>query len=78
MGCFINSVKENDMFGRGAILYFDKESHKSSICGIILTTLYSILYALFFIYKFIRMNRHLDVNSYDTSILILLMILRYI
>ena len=67
MGCFINFVKGNDMFGKGAILYFDKESQKSSILGIILTILYCILYGYFFIYKFIRMNRHLDVNSYDIS-----------
>ena len=67
MGCFFDFVKENEMFGRGAKLYFNKESQKSSILGIILTILYCFLYGYLFIHKFIRMYRNLDVNSYDIS-----------
>ena len=66
MGCFCNLLKENDMFGKQAILYFDKENQKSSIIGIIFTLLYYTLYILFFLFKLKRMYNHLDVMSYDT------------
>ena len=67
--CNINCqlLEDIDLFGKEAEVYFKGKSKKSSTLGKVLTILYVIIYAAFFIYKLIRMIKKIDVNFYETT-----------
>ena len=60
-------LEDIDLFGKEAEVYFKGKSKKSSTIGKVLTILYVIIYAAFFIYKLIRMIKKIDVNFYETT-----------
>jgi len=67
--CNINCkfFEDIDLFGMEAEVYFKGKSKRSSTLGKILTIIYGILYAAFFIYKLVRMLKKIDVNFYETT-----------
>lgn len=67
--CNINCkfFEDIDLFGMEAEVYFKGKSKRSSTLGKILTILYGILYAAFFIYKLVRMLKKVDVTFYETT-----------
>ena len=67
--CNINCkfFEDIDLFGIDAEVYFKGKSKRSSTVGKVLTILYGILYAAFFIYKLVRMIKKVDVNFYETT-----------
>ena len=67
--CNINCkfFEDIDLFGMEAEVYFKGKSKRSSTLGKILTIIYGILYAAFFIYKLVRMLKKVDVTFYETT-----------
>ncbi len=67
--CNINCkfFEDIDLFGMEAEVYFKGKSKRSSTLGKILTIIYGILYAAFFIYKLVRMLKKIDVTFYETT-----------
>ena len=67
--CNVNCkfFEDIDLFGMQAEVYYKGKSKKSSTLGKVLTILYVIIYAIFFIYKLIRMIKKIDVNFYETT-----------
>ena len=67
--CNINCkfFEDIDLFGMEAEVYFKGKSKRSSTLGKILTVIYGILYAAFFIYKLVRMSKKVDVTFYQTT-----------
>ena len=67
--CNINCkfFEDIDLFGMQAEVYYKGKSKKSSTLGKVLTVLYAIIYAAFFIYKLIRMLKKIDVTFYETT-----------
>ena len=67
--CNINCkfFEDIDLFGMQAEVYYKGKSKKSSTLGKVLTVLYVIIYASFFIYKLIRMLKKIDVTFYETT-----------
>ena len=59
-------LTDYDLFGKIPELYYKGKSKKSSIFGIILTSIYIFLYFAFLIYKLIRMFKRADVTFYDS------------
>ena len=65
-GCLINLIKESDMFGKEAKLFYKKEEQLSTKIGIFCSFAYYLAYIGFFSYKLYRMLNHMDVTAYDT------------
>ena len=67
--CNVNCkfFEDIDLFGMQAEVYYKGKSKKSSTLGKVLTVLYAIIYAAFFIYKLIRMLKKIDVTFYETT-----------
>ena len=70
MKCLSNinckNLKEFDLFGKKAILYYKGRNKKTSLIGNILTFSFIFLYFALFLYKLIRMMKKVDVSFYDT------------
>ena len=58
--------KDIDMFGKEPELYYKGNTKKTSWIGRILSILFFVIYFAFFVYKFIRMMKKIDVTFYDT------------
>ena len=59
-------IKDIDMFGKEPELYYKTRPKKTSWIGRILSFSFVFIYFAFFIYKFIKMLRRVDVTFYDT------------
>ena len=59
-------IKDIDMFGKEPELYYKTRPKKTSWIGRILSISFVFIYFAFFIYKFIKMLRRVDVTFYDT------------
>ena len=59
-------IKDIDMFGKEPELYYKTRPKKTSWIGRILSFSFVLIYFAFFIYKFIKMLRRVDVTFYDT------------
>ena len=59
-------IKDIDMFGKEPELYYKTRPKKTSWIGRILSFSFVFIYFVFFIYKFIKMLRRVDVTFYDT------------
>ena len=59
-------LKDIDMFGKEPELYYKTRPKKTSWIGRILSFLFVLIYFAFFLYKFIKMLKRVDVNFYDT------------
>ena len=64
--CLFNFLKQSDMFGKEAKLFYKKEDQLSTKFGIFCSFGYYLAYICFFSYKLYRMVNHLDVTAYDT------------
>ena len=65
--CNCKSLEDIDLFSKSPDIYFKGKPQKSSFLGRILTILYSVIYAAFFIYKIVRMALKVDVSFYETE-----------
>ena len=59
-------MKDVDMFGKEPELYYKTRPKKTSWIGRILSFVFVLVYFAFFLYKFIRMLKKIDVTFYDT------------
>lgn len=59
-------IKDIDMFAKEPELYYKTRPKKTSWIGRILSFSFVFIYFAFFIYKFIKMLRRVDVTFYDT------------
>ena len=59
-------IKDIDMFAKEPELYYKTRPKKTSWIGRILSFSFVLIYFAFFIYKFIKMLRRVDVTFYDT------------
>ena len=59
-------VKDIDMFGKEPELYYKTRPKKTSWVGRILSFSFVFIYFAFFIYKFVKMLKRVDVTFYDT------------
>lgn len=70
MGCKHNfeckNIKDIDIFGKEAELYYKGKENKTTWIGFVFTILYAAIYIAFFIYKINRMLKKTDVIFYDT------------
>ena len=62
----IETLKELDMFGKEARLYYNGDEKKSSNFGIIISLLYLIIYGVLLIYKLLKMIKKIDFSFYDS------------
>ena len=56
-----------DLFGKDPELYFKGNAKRTSWVGRIFTVFYAMIYLAFFLYKLIRMIKHVDVDFYQTT-----------
>ena len=61
------SIENIDLFAKLPEFYFKGKPRRSTTIGRILTIIYAIIYAAFFIYKVIRMALKIDVSFYETT-----------
>ena len=59
-------LKDIDMFGKEPELYYKTRPKKTSWIGRILSFSFVLIYFAFFLYKFIKMLKKVDVTFYDT------------
>ena len=59
-------IKNVDLCGKDPDLYYKGNHKKTSWLGFILSLLYIAIYVAFFIYKFVRMVKKVDVTFYET------------
>ena len=59
-------LKDIDMFGKEPELYYKTRPKKTSWIGRILSFSFVLIYFAFFLYKFIKMLKRVDVTFYDT------------
>ena len=59
-------IKDIDMFGKEPELYYKTRPKKTSWVGRILSFSFVLIYFAFFLYKFIKMLKKVDVTFYDT------------
>ena len=62
----VEILKNLDMFGKEARLYYNGDEKKSSNFGVVISIIYLLIYGALLIYKLIKMIRKIDFSFYDS------------